>query len=153
MAARATGTDGQRGGATPGTSQRGGPSRPDPLPPTRWEWWKDATVQKEVGLTPEQVQRLDAMVKDRERELAPFIREFIRQREELNRLAAERAVGIEAFAIQVARVDSLYAKLSESRTVMLYRMSRELSDEQYKKLQEVRDRRMRSGGRGGSQNR
>jgi hypothetical protein len=68
-------------------------------------------------------------------------------------MAGERRVSPEEFAIQAARYQSLDAKLDESRKIMLYRMSRELSDEQYKKLQEVRDRRSRGGGRGNPPNR
>jgi len=93
------------------------------------------------------------MVKEREAALAPFITEWRKQQTELNRMARERKVSIDEFAVQAARVDSLFAKLNESRTVMLYRMSRELSDEQYAKLQEVRDRRSRGGSRPNQPNR
>jgi hypothetical protein len=141
----------QRGGAgMPGQRSSQQPRRPqvdDLLPPIRFRWWQDAEVQKTVGLTPEKVQRLDALFNERNEELAPFIREFFLQRDELRRMAGERRVSPEEFAIQAARFQSLAAKLDESRNIMLYRMSRELSDEQYTKLQEVRDRRSRGGGR------
>jgi hypothetical protein len=147
----------QRGGAGMPGQRSGQQSRQqqveDLLPPLRFRWWKDAEVQKTVGLTPDQVQRLEALFNDRNEELAPFIREFILQRDELLRMAGERRVSPEEFAIQAARYQSLDAKLDESRKIMLYRMSRELSDEQYKKLQEVRDRRSRGGGRGNPPNR
>jgi len=154
-------TDGPDQATAAGTSQRSGqragqPLRPqgqDPLPPARWPWWRDAEVQKAVSLSAAQVERLEAIVKERESALAPFIAEWRKQQEELNRMARERKVSIDEFAVQASRVDSLYAKLSESRTVMLYRMSRELSDEQYTKLQEVRDRRSRGGNRSNPPNR
>jgi hypothetical protein len=145
----------QRGAS--GAGQRAGQTArgqaQDPLPPARWPWWRDVEVQKTVGLTVEQVERLDAIVKEREAALAPFIAEWRKQLEELNRMARERKVSIDEFAVQVSRVDSLYAKLTESRTIMLYRMSRELNDAQYTKLQEVRDRRSRGGNRPSSPNR
>ncbi len=146
----------QRGGYASSSQRAGQPQRqpaPDPLPPARWPWWRDADVQRTVGLSADQVQRLDAIVKEREEALAPFIAEWRRQLEVLNQMARERQVSIEEFSIQASRVDSLYTKLTESRTIMLYRMSRELSDEQYAKLQEVRDRRSRGGNRGSLPNR
>ncbi len=142
---------GQRSGQRTGQPPRG--QGQDPLPPARWPWWRDAEVQRTVGLSTAQVERLDAIVKEREGALAPFITEWRKQLEVLNRMARERQVSIDEFAIQASRVDSLYAKLTESRTVMLYRMSRELSDEQYRKLQEVRDRRSRGGNRSNVPNR
>lgn len=141
----------QRSGQRTGQPPRG--QGQDPLPPARWPWWRDAEVQRIVGLSAAQVAQLDAIVKEREGALAPFITEWRKQLDVLNRMARERQVSIDEFAIQASRVDSLYAKLTESRTVMLYRMSRELSDEQYTKLQEVRDRRSRGGNRSNAPNR
>ena len=63
-------------------------------------------------------------------------------------MAAERTVTVEQFALQVSRIESLRTKLLESRAVMLYRMSKELTPEQYKKMQDYRERRQ-SRGRGG----
>jgi hypothetical protein len=82
-----------------------------------------------------------------------FVREWQRQREEFNRMARARQATVEEFAIQAARFEALNAKLSETRNVMLYRMSLELTAEQYQKLQEFRDRRGRSGDRGSGPNR
>ena len=149
VAAQAPGEHPQVGGSQAG--QRSGQARtrePEPLPPSRWPWWKDAALQKEVGLTSRQVERIDAIYQQRATELAPYLEEWRKQEAELNRMAREREVSVETFAIQVARVDTLRSKLGESRTVMLYRMSRELTDAQYKKLQEYLDR-GRGGGRGG----
>jgi hypothetical protein len=129
------------------------PQVQDVLPPIRFRWWQDGEVQKIVGLTAEQVERLEVIFKERDREMAPFIREYLRQREELRRMAGERKISTEEFAIHASSFEALEAKLDESRTIMLYRMSRELSDEQYRKLQEVRDRRSRGGGRGNPPNR
>lgn len=138
----------QRGASTTQpAAQRGGvPTRPPSVEeflPPRWAWWKDAEVQKAVGLSAAQVERLDAIVREREHEMAAFIKEHGKKSADLRRIAAERTVSTEEFAIHVASFQALTAKLNESRTVMLYRMSRELSDEQYKKLQEYRDRRTR----------
>jgi Spy/CpxP family protein refolding chaperone len=54
------------------------------------------------------------------------------------------------YALQVQEVQSLGARLGESRTMMLYRIYRELQPEQYKKLQEIFARRaaQHTGGNG-----
>jgi Spy/CpxP family protein refolding chaperone len=130
--------------AQPGSStdnQRGG-GRPD-----EWEWWNDAAVKKELGLTDAKSKEIDKIFQDRQRHATPFYEEFLKQRDEQNRMAKERLVDEGTFALQVARVDALRSELMKSRAVMLYRISRKLTAEQYKKLEEIRDRR-RGEGRG-----
>jgi len=121
-----------------------------PGPRLEWEWWKDADVKKELGLTEDKARDIDRIHQDRVRLMKPFQDEYEKQREELNRLAAERTVDEATFAFQVTRVEALFSKLRESRTIMLYRISRKLSLEQNTKLREIRDRRGRSGRGGGS---
>jgi Spy/CpxP family protein refolding chaperone len=133
--------------ALPGSStsnQRGG-GRPD-----EWEWWNDAAVKKELGLADAKSKEIDKIFQDRQRHATPFYEEFLKQRDEQNRMAQERLVDEGTFALQVARVDALRSELMKSRAVMLYRISRKLTAEQYKKLEEIRDRRRGEGrGRGG----
>jgi Spy/CpxP family protein refolding chaperone len=149
----------QRSGGTPpnrpadqrqGDQQRPGGRGPSSiLPPDRWEWWKDPDFKREIQLTDAQSASIDAIYRARARDYLPFNTEFEKQVVETNRLAGERTVSVEEFAVQVARMEALRTKLAESRYVMLYRMARELTPEQYKKLQEYRDRRTSSRGRGG----
>ena len=130
--------------------QRQGPRDPRAtLPPVGWEWWKDPDFKKEIRLTDAQSAKIDAIYRARSREYLPFDAELDKQVAEANRLAAERTVSVEEFALQVSRMEALWTKLSESRWVMLYRMSKELTPEQYKKMQEYRERRTQSRGRGG----
>jgi Spy/CpxP family protein refolding chaperone len=68
----------------------------------------------------------------------------------MNRMAAERTASVEEFALQVSRTQALRTKLQESRYVMLYRISKELTPEQLTRLQELeRERRSQGRGRGG----
>lgn len=126
---------------------------PPPLPPSQRDWWKDAVIQEYVGLAADQVRRIDEIYEERAREMEPFIIEWRHQRDEFNKMARARQASVAEFAIQAARLEALDAKLSETRAVMLYRMSLELSAEQYQKLQEYRDRRGRSNSRGSGPNR
>jgi Spy/CpxP family protein refolding chaperone len=121
--------------------QRGG--RPNRGPSTvSWEWWKD----KELGLEPLKSARLDRYYNDRQRALQPVMQDWMAQLETLNKMTAERTVDTETYSLQVLRVESLRSKLNESRAVMIYRMYKELSPEQYQKLRQLFEQ--RRGGRG-----
>jgi Spy/CpxP family protein refolding chaperone len=109
--------------------------------PSSWEWWNDAEVQKELGLTPEKLQRINSYYTRRNTELRPMVHEFFRQSAELEKMTRDRVADESTYALQVLRVESVRARLSESRTLMLYRISRELTPEQNQKLQNILDRR------------
>ena len=149
-------TDQRSGAAAPtrpadqrqGEQQRQGPRSLTSLPPGGWEWWKDPEFKKELQLTDAQSAKINAIYQARQREYLPYDAEFEKQLIEGNRMAAERTATVDQFAVQVSRIESLRIKLLESRAVMLYRMSKELTPEQYKKMQDYRERRQ-SRGRGG----
>jgi Spy/CpxP family protein refolding chaperone len=132
---------------SPAESQRPGP-RPN-SPRQEWEWWNDAAVKKELGLTDAKSREIDRIYQDRSRHAKPFFDNLLKEREEQERMARERLVDDVTFSMQVARVDALAAELRKSRAVMIYRISRKLTAEQLKKLEEIQDRRNREGrGRG-----
>ena len=109
--------------------------------PASWEWWNDTDVQKELGLTPEKIERINSYYSRRNTELRPMVHEFFRQSAELEKMTRDRIADEGTYAMQVLRVESVRARLSESRTLMLYRISRELTPEQNQKLQTILDRR------------
>lgn len=133
-----------RAGASEGTTVEAlqgssGPGRGSS--PSSWEWWNDADVQKELGLTPEKIERINSYYSRRNTELRPMVHEFFRQSAELEKMTRDRIADEGTYAMQVLRVESVRARLSESRTLMLYRISRELTPEQNQKLQTILDRR------------
>jgi Spy/CpxP family protein refolding chaperone len=133
--------------ATAGSGQRGA-GQPDSRR-SEWEWWNDAAVKKELGLSESKAREIDRIFQERARYAKPFVDDAVKARAEQERMAAERLVDEGTFAAQVARTDALFSELRKSRAVMLYRMYRKLSAEQVKKLGEIRDRRERDGrGRG-----
>ena len=111
-------------------------------------WWKEERYQKELKLTPRQINEIDWIFADRVKRMTPYLVQRDKETEELNKMARERLVDDSTFAIQVSRVENLRSKLNETRTVMLYQMMRKLTPQQYQKLQEMSDRDGR--GRGGS---
>jgi len=129
-----------------GSPGRGGPGGGDVF--HEWEWWKDDTAKRELGLTDKVAADIDRFYQNRLRAVTPFIEEWRKQRDNLQQMTLERSVDESVYAVQVAHLESLTSKLRESRTTMLYHIYRLLTPEQYKKLAEVRDRHFQRG-RGG----
>jgi Spy/CpxP family protein refolding chaperone len=134
----------QGGGPNPGRSGgRGGPS-----PDTRDGWWSDPEVKTALTLTEEQTRRIKEIFERREAEVKPIWERLSREGDRLDKMTRERVADEHTYAAQVSTVQNLFARLRETRTVMIYRMYRELQPEQYKKLEEIMDRRRTTTGRG-----
>jgi Spy/CpxP family protein refolding chaperone len=124
----------------------GGPRR-------EFEWWNDATVQRELGLTVAKARKLNDIYQSRLQRMRPFSERWVKLNGELQTMTAARVADITTYELKVGDVESLRSRLFESRAVMLYEMSLELDPEQYKKLLNIRERRFESReGRGGSVN-
>jgi len=113
-----------------------------------WKWWNDVDVQKDLGLSPEKVRNIDDYFNRRDADLRPVMHEFVKQSEELDKMTRAAVVDESTYLLQVMRVESTRQRLNESRTVMLYRMYRQLTPDQHRKLQDLLDRRFNRGGRG-----
>jgi Spy/CpxP family protein refolding chaperone len=87
------------------------------------------------------------MYQDRLHEAQPWVDEYLRQNDKLQHMTADRVADEETYRLQVSRVESLRARLIESRTVMIYQFFRELTPDQYKKLQDITERKFHSGDR------
>lgn len=126
-------------------AQRGHPTptpRPDGQKPNqpRVPWWKDPDVIKEIRLTPDQANRLDAIWKKREQDMHGVATEHRKQKDELDRLMAERRVGPDVIGLQVDRVEAQRTTLNKSWTVMNYQFSQILTPEQNTALKAYIDR-------------
>jgi Spy/CpxP family protein refolding chaperone len=124
----------QRGQATPSRPENQKPNQP------RTPWWKDPMVIKEIRLTPEQSAKIDALWRKRETEMHASSKEYERQKDELNRLMAERKVGVDVIGVQHDRVEAQRTTLNKSRTVMIYQISLILTPEQNAGLKAYFDR-------------
>lgn len=125
------------------------PTPPPNRPVTvRWEWWKDPDVKRSIRLSDEKTRKIDAIYTRREIEIQPVVDKIVVEQDKLNHMTNERVADEAAYALQVSQVETLWARWRESRTVMLYRMFLELQPDQYKKLQEIMDRRFSQDGRG-----
>ncbi len=157
------GTDaGQTPPAIPQTSPQGKPSTSNRPPPSgqrggprpnsgsaliddnqRWAWWNDAQVQRDLALTPDTVKTIDGIFRERFAAFRPRYQEMNREREKLNRMLSEPSVNEERFELQVLKVDRLRSELEIGRTMMLFRMYRQLRPDQLKKLEEIAQHRSR----------
>jgi Spy/CpxP family protein refolding chaperone len=115
-----------------------------------WEWWNDVEVQKALALAPEKSRTIHEIFTRRSEALRPMGDEFMRALTELDRMTRARVVDEATYQLQVVRVEALRAELNKSRTVMLYRLTRELTPEQFKKLEDIRAQRFAGRGRGGA---
>ena len=115
---------------------------------TGFTWWRDAKVQKDLALTADQANRIDAVF----RATMPHQRqkkdELDAQEAELSRLIASDTDEI-TIGKQSDHVESIRADLNKTRTLMLVHMRQLLTPEQRVKLtmlheqrvQEIRERR------------
>jgi Spy/CpxP family protein refolding chaperone len=155
-----TGQQGGRPGGPPpqgffgGGGDRGGPP-PAPSPyNSSWEWWNDADVRKEIGLRPDQTNRINDFYARRVKDIAPVIEEYQKENAALDKMLAERTVTEAQLSLQLTKFNTLRLTIFQSRYLMLYRISKVLDADQYGKLKAIFDRRAKEmeqhRGRGGA---
>jgi Spy/CpxP family protein refolding chaperone len=137
----------------PGPQGRQSSNRPPPNGPRpnagsaliddnqRWDWWNDAEVKRELALTEATVKTINDIFRERWTNSRAKGQEFYREREKLNRMLSEPTVSEDSFELQVTKVDRLRSELDTGRTMMLFRMMRQLRPDQVKKLEEIAARR------------
>ena len=105
----------------------------------RWPWWTDAEIKRQLGLSESTVQAINDIVRERMRSSRSKWDEFERETAKLNRMspAADDAI----FELQVRRVETLRSELATSRTMMNFRIAKQLQPDQLKKLREIVERR------------
>ena len=108
----------------------------------RGKWWQDERFQRELGLTGEQTARLEEIFQKTQPTLRERMQALDRAEKELDRLV-ER--GDDASVIEhVGVVEAARAELNKTRTVMLLRMRRSLTADQWAKFTALADQRGRS---------
>jgi Spy/CpxP family protein refolding chaperone len=112
----------------------------------RGKWWQDEQVRRELALTAEQSTRLEAIFQKTQPTLRERMQTLNQAEDQLDRLIEK---GDDASVLEyVGVVESARAELNKTRTMMLLRMRRALTADQWAKftaLAEARnDRRGRS---------
>lgn len=116
-----------------------------------FKWWQTERFQKELKLAPEQITRIEGIFQAS----APLLRaqkEAVDRREEkLSKVIADPKSDEAAVVQSTDRLEMARNELTRTRTLMLFRIRRVLSDEQLTKLNDIhaherRDREKRDKG-------
>jgi len=105
----------------------------------RFAWWQDELYQKHLGLTIDQVTRLEASWQAALPDLRKGRTDLDRQEAELSRLIemnADEAV----VTHQVDKVEAIRSRLNKTRTMMIWHHRQMLTPEQRVKLKAMMDR-------------
>jgi Spy/CpxP family protein refolding chaperone len=105
-----------------------------PAEAQRFKWWQTERFQKELVLTNEQITRIEAIFQTSEPMLRAQSRATEKHEEKLSKLIQDPKSD-EATVLQAAdRLEAARNELSRTRTLMLFRIRRVLSDEQNLKI-------------------
>jgi Spy/CpxP family protein refolding chaperone len=111
-------------------------------------WWQVAATQKELGLSTEQVVKINTIWDSTVTELRQEKDELDRCETRLSRMITRNAAEAEV-ARQIDRVETARASLNKTRSLMLYRMRQVLTPDQNAKFQALQERWQRqNSGRG-----
>ncbi len=110
----------------------------------RFKWWQNERFQSELSLTPEQSTRLEEIFQKTQSTLRQRMRALDRAEDEFDRLVES---GDDASVLEhVGIVEAARAELNKTRTVMLLRMRRSLTTDQWAKFTALADERNRQRG-------
>lgn len=103
-----------------------------PILAQRGKWWQDERFRRELGLTDEQSGRLEEIFQKHQPTMRERMRALDQAQDELDRLIEK---GDDATVMEhVGVVEVARAELSKTRTLMLLRMRRSLTADQWAKF-------------------
>lgn len=112
-------------------------------------WWKSEQFKKDLGLSPDQAERIDVIYHEALPKLRQSKGELDQQEAELSRLIAGNVDEIQIVR-QIDRVEATRAGLNKMRTLMLFHMRQVLTPEQNGKLKALVDKWMQEHPRHGT---
>ena len=111
-----------------------------------FSWWKDAQFQRDLGLTPDQTAKIDAIFQSTISVLRQKKADLDRQEDELSRMIAAGAD--EALVTrQVDKVESTRASMNKMRTLMLLHERQVLTPDQRVRLNKLHDQMFKDRGK------
>jgi Spy/CpxP family protein refolding chaperone len=97
-------------------------------------WWQSERFQKELGLTQEQITRIEGIYQSATPLLRAQKEAFDRREEKLSKVIADPKSD-EAMVVQATdRLEAARNEMGRTRTLMIFRIRRVLTDEQHVKL-------------------
>jgi Spy/CpxP family protein refolding chaperone len=122
---------------------------PPASPRPRFAWWRDENTQKQLGLTTDQVTKLEAIFQAALPDLRKGRDDLDRHEAELSRLIetdAEEAVVVH----QIDKVESIRGRLDKTRQLVLLHHRQVLTPDQRVKLKALFDQARANRGRAGA---
>lgn len=112
-----------------------------PVLAQRGKWWQEELFRRELGLTAEQSARLEAIFQKTQPTLRERMQALDQAEEQFDRLVEK---GDDASVLEyVGTVEMARAELNKTRTVMLLRMRRSLTADQWAKFTALAEQRNR----------
>jgi len=108
--------------------------------PRRLTWWRSEPIVKELGLTPEQAEKIETVFHSMRQEARQELRELEALEAKLSSMIqsdADEGVVVR----QIDRVETARAALSKTRSLMLLRFRRVLTPDQRTRLTAIENRR------------
>lgn len=102
-------------------------------------WWQSERFQRELGLTQEQITRIDGIYQSATPLLRAQKQAFDRREDKLSKILADPKSD-EAMVVQATdRLEAARNEMGRTRTLMIFRIRRVLTDEQHLKLNEMHE--------------
>ena len=117
-----------------------------------FSWWKDAQFQRDLGLTPDQTAKIDAIFQSTISLLRQKKADLDRQEDELSRMIAAGA-DESLVTRQVDKVESTRASMNKMRTLMLLHERQVLTPDQRVRLNKLHEQMFKDKDRGKSRDR
>ena len=114
-----------------------------------FSWWKDAQFQRDLGLTPDQTAKIDAIFQSTISLLRQKKADLDRQEDELSLMIASGA-DESLVTRQVDKVESTRASMNKMRTLMLLHERQVLTPEQRVRLNKLHEQMFKDKDRGRS---
>ena len=113
---------------------------PSLAPAQSSKWWQSEKYQKELALTADQITRLEAIFQTTGPTLRAQKTALEKSEQKLSKVISD-TTSDEARVLQAAeRAEAIRTELSKTRTLMLFRMRRILTDEQNVKMKALHER-------------
>ena len=100
----------------------------------RFKWWESEEVKTEIGLTNTQSADIEAIFRAIRPKQKELMQRLEREEDELATIMHRRQAEEWEILLQIDKVEAARSALSKTRTLMLYRMHRELTSEQIDRL-------------------
>ncbi len=113
----------------------------------RQKWWQSGTIKTAVGLSDKQSDDLETIFQATRPKLREQMRRLSKEEADLSSLIHTMEVEESEATLQIDKVEAVRSELSKTRTLMIYRMHRELTAQQRDTLRELGERRRKQGRR------